>query len=148
MELFDPKKLKFDFAKYFKVAGTMSVFLMLISLVGFIKPGFNYGIDFRGGIEAHVSFKDPSISQKDLRELLDKKLANLSIVNFSEKSGSEFLITAQSPSKEMVTKTLTDSLEAKYGKQNEAWSVTKMDSVGPKVGADLRKSALLSLIYK
>lgn len=147
MELFDPKKLNFNFAKYFKLTGILSVSLTVLCLIGIIKPGFNYGIDFRGGVEAHVAFKDPSVTQEQLRTLLDNKLSNLSIVNFSEAGKQEFLITAQAESKEETSNILTGALEQKYGKVGEAWSISKMDSVGPKVGSDLRKAALLSLLY-
>lgn len=147
MELFDPKKLNFDFVRWFKLAGVLSVSLSVISLIAMWWPGLNYGIDFRGGVEAHVNFKDKAVQQKDLRELLDSKLSNVSIVNFSEANQNEFLITAQSDSKASVTKVLTDTLETKYGKQGDTWTVSKMDSVGPKVGSELRKSAILSLIY-
>ncbi len=147
MELFDPKKLKFNFAKYFKLTGILSLALTILSLVALIKPGLNYGIDFRGGVEAQVAFKDPSIDASVLRQLLDPKFSNLSIVNFSEAGKQEFLITAQSDSKEETSRILTSTLEEKYGKIGEAWSLSKMDSVGPKVGSDLRKAALLSLLY-
>jgi preprotein translocase subunit SecF len=147
MELFNPKKLKFTFSRYFVFAGVASLLLSLVSVVMLWKPGLNYGIDFRGGIEAHVAFNDKTIQQKDLREYLDKKLNNVSIVNFSETGKNEFLITAQNDSKESVTKILVSALESKYGPQGQAWTTAKMDVVGPKVGAELRKAAILSLIY-
>ncbi len=148
MELFDPKKLNFDFERWFKLTVILSIVLSVASLLGMIKPGLNYGIDFKGGVEAHVNFKDSKVTQKELREYLDSKLTALSIVNFDEKGQqSEFLITAQSESKENTSKSLTDALTAKYGPSGETWTITKMDSVGPRVGSELRKSALLSLLY-
>ena len=146
MELFNPKHLNFNFSKGFKVAGIISCALMLASLIGFFTVGLNYGIDFRGGIEATVKFNQP-VNQGDIRELLDPKLQNLSIINFSESGSNEFLITAHSSDKESVSSILKSTLEQKYGPEGAQWNVAKMDVVGPKVGSDLRKSALLSLIY-
>lgn len=113
-----------------------------------LYPGLNYGIDFRGGVEAALEFKDPNVEQKDIRELLDPKLQNLSIVNFKDSStSSSFLITAHSNDKVSVSEIIKSTLAQKYGAEGQAWTVKKMDIVGPKVGFELRKSALLSLIY-
>ena len=148
MELFDPNKLKFDFTKYFKVTTIGSITLMIVSLIGVIYPGLNYGIDFRGGIEAHLTFSNSSVSTKDVRDLLESKLSNLTVVNFNEKGHNDFLITAHSDSKESVTTALTKTLTEKYGAESDTtWKVSKLDVVGRKVGSDFKKSALLSLIY-
>lgn len=147
MELFDPKKLNIDFTKYFRAAAIFSVLVSALSIVGFFYPGLNYGIDFRGGVEASVEFKDPNVDPKELRELLDPKLQNLSIVNFKDSNASSFLITAHSTDKASVSETIKSALITKYGAEGSAWTVKKMDVVGPKVGSELRKSALLSLIY-
>ena len=118
----------------------------LICIVLLVTPGLNYGIDFRGGVEATVNFNDKSVQQKDLRELLEQKLTNVSIVNFTDGGKNEFSITAQGDAKS-VSSALSSALAEKYGPQGEKWTTTKMDSVGPKVGAELRKAAILSLIY-
>jgi len=149
MEFFNPTKLNFKFSKFFKPFMIFSVVSSLISLVLLVAPGLNYGIDFRGGIEAHVSFKG-DMKTAELREVLDGKLENLSIVAFSDSSDRhEYLVTAQADSKESVTKALRDALTAKYGEMGpeQTWNILRMDVVGAKVGANLRKAALLSLIY-
>lgn len=147
MELFNPKSLKFNYVKWFRFAGIGSLVGSLISIVLLVTPGLNYGIDFRGGIEATVNFKDKEVLQKDLRELLEKKMTNVSIVNFNDAGRNEFSITAQGDSKESVSKLLVTALTEKYGAEGDKWTTTKMDVVGPKVGAELRKAAILSLIY-
>lgn len=147
MELFNPKSLTFNYVKWFRFAGIGSLVASLISVVLLFTPGLNYGIDFRGGVEATVNFKDKEVLQKDLRELLEKKMTNVSIVNFNDAGRNEFSITAQGDSKESVSKVLVTTLTEKYGAEGDKWTTTKMDVVGPKVGAELRKAAILSLIY-
>jgi preprotein translocase subunit SecF len=147
MELFNPKHLTFDFVKRFRLWMTISAILCVLSVIGIFYPGINYGIDFRGGIEASVSFKDPNVRQADLRELLDKRLRNLSVINYGDTGRADFMITAQSTDKASVSSTLKQALQEKYGPEGEAWTTSKVDMVGPKVGADLRRSALLALIY-
>jgi preprotein translocase subunit SecF len=148
MEFFKPGQFDLDFTKKFKVFTTLSITVMIIAIVAMIYPGFNYGIDFRGGIEAHVSFKNP-VQAGELREALDPKLANVSIVNFSDSTDKhEFLVTSQSDSRESVTKILNETLTEKYGSlESGNWKVERMDVVGAKVGADLRRSAMLSMLY-
>ncbi len=151
MELFNPKNLRFDFAKYFKPVGIFSLILVSLSLFSMAYPGLNYGIDFRGGVEAQVNFFETASSQIELREILEPKLKNVSVVNFNEKDpakGLSFSVTAQGDSKETVSTLLASTLVSKYGPQGEkSWKIERMDYVGPKAGADLRKGALLSLIY-
>lgn len=147
MELFNPKYLKFDFHRHFKVASFVSIGLVIASLIGVFVPGLNYGIDFRGGIETTLEFKDTDVNQAALRDLLDPKMKNLSVINFDEAGKSSFLITAHAEDKNTVTQTLKETLSAKYGPEGEKWTIRKLDIVGPKVGSELRRSALLALIY-
>ncbi len=148
MEFFQPKNLKIDWVKYFKPAMLASIALTALSVVLMVKPGLNYGIDFRGGLEALVSFQDPNVDVGELRETLDNKIENLSVVNFASTNGkTEFQITGRSESPEKMSTVLTESLVAKYGPRGEKWEATKIDTVGPKAGSELRKSALLSMIY-
>jgi len=147
MEFFNPKSIKIDFVKMFPVALWISGLLTVLSLISLVFPGMNYGIDFRGGVEARITFNASDVNQGELRTLLEPHFKNLSIVDVKEAGKSEFLITAQAEDAKTVGKTLTDTISTKYGPQGEAWNSSQMDVVGPKVGADLRKSAILSLIY-
>jgi preprotein translocase subunit SecF len=149
MEFFSPNKLNIDFSKYFRFFGVLSWILCAAGLISIFTPGFNFGIDFRGGIEAHVQFKSET-SVTDLRKALESKLKNLSVVQFDETTTglAEFSITAQSDEKESVSKILSESLTAQFGPSSEtSWTVKKMDVVGPKVGDSLKKSAILSLVF-
>jgi preprotein translocase subunit SecF len=145
MELFDPRYIKFNFTKTFKFWSYASIALSILCAVLFLYPGFTYGIDFRGGIEARVNFTQPGVDAAQLREVLGPKLQGLSIVNFDEAGKTEFLVTAQTTDKESASKVLTETLNEKYGAGS--WTASQMDVVGPRVGAELRKSALLSLFY-
>ena len=146
MEFFDPKKLNFNFVKYFRLGVWLSLTLSLVSLILIWKPGLNYGIDFKGGVDAQVDFKDKNINQKDLRALLEGKLKNVQIVNYAETGKSAFSVTTED-SKDFAQKTIKEVLEPVHGPEGQSWNIAKIDSVGPKIGAELRKSAILSLIY-
>ncbi len=148
MEFFNPNKLHFDFTKHFKTFGILSVILTILGFVAIAKPGINFGVDFQGGIEAQVAFNTETTTE-EVRKLLDGKLENVSVVAFNDGTEArEFSITAKGDEKENISLLLTETLTAAFGPSGDAtWRVSKMDVVGPKVGASLKRSALLSLIF-
>lgn len=151
MELFNPKNLNIPFVKSFKYAVPAAVILFVVCLfLMFGKPGIKYGVDFRGGVEAGVAFKDPNVDPATLRTALDPVIPGLSIVELqgdvTTGYAKEFLITGATDEQANAGKILDEHL-AKYGTKGTDWSVTRMDSVGPRVGAELKKSALMSIIY-
>ena len=148
MEIFNPKSLNFNFAKYFNFLGLLSALLVILSLGLMFYPGLNYGIDFRGGIEAQVQFKDKNIQSSELKAILGPALENVSVLEFKGSETNDFVVVSQNDSKDAVSAQLTKALTDKYGPSSAAsWTVSKLDVVGRKVGADFRKDALLSLIY-
>lgn len=146
MELFNPKNLNFDFGKHFKLFGICSLAVSILSLVLMYKPGFNFGIDFSGGLEARISFKEP-IAVNELRGALESKIQNLSIVSFAEQGKNEYLIKGRSESSGELSNILTSALTEKYGNEGDKWVKGQVDVVGPTVGAELGKAAIWSLIY-
>lgn len=149
MEIFNPKNLKINFAGKFKLFFVGSMVLVGLSFLSLVYPGMTYGIDFRGGVDAQIGLKSGATADaKQIREALESKLPGLSVVNFDAGAGqAAFMITAQSESKEQVASIIREGLTPALGTEGEKWSLDKLDIVGRKVGADLRKSAILSLIY-
>lgn len=149
MEFLNPKSLNYNFVKYFKPMGIITIVLTVISFIAIFVPGVNYGIDFRGGIEAKVGFADSKVDTAQVRSALEGKLENISVIKFEDASAkNEYLVVAQGDSKELVAQTLNSSLSGTFGAPSDAtWRVEKLDFVGPKAGSELRKSALLSLFY-
>lgn len=151
MELFDPNKLKFPFVKSYKffVPFSLSLFVVCLFLM-FVKPGIKYGVDFRGGIEAGIAFKDKAIDPANIRAELDPVVPGLTVVELegtkTEGFAREFIITGASDKKEDVSKLFQEHL-TKYGVKDQDWTITRMDSVGPRVGSELKKSALMSMLY-
>ena len=152
MEFFDPKKVQFPFVKSFKFFVPLSLILLVTCLfLMFVSPGFKYGIDFRGGVEATINFKDPNVDTAALRTAMEGKIPGLSIVEAQggvTKAGytREYLVTGLSEQKEDLSKKFGSLLE-KFGTKDQDWTISKLDSVGPKVGGELRKAAMWSLIY-
>jgi preprotein translocase subunit SecF len=150
MEFFNPKKLNLNFSRWFKFFTILSITASVLSVILIVKPGINYGVDFSGGVDAQTIFKK-DISSKEIRVALEKKLKNVTVVSFNDVPGVyEFSIKAQADAdtKANISKLLTESLTESFGPSSEeTWTVKKMDVVGPTVGASLKKSAILSIIF-
>ena len=136
-----------DFIGKRKLGFSFSLALVIISLISLvIHQGPNYGIDFAGGTLVQVKFdKAPVI--KDIRSGLDQMgITNSAVQNFGDPGNNEFLIRTSIP--EMTGKgfsqAITQALENATGLAPE---IRRVEMVGPQVGKDLRKQALLAMFY-
>ncbi len=66
-----------DFIGKKKYYITLSLLLIAVSLVFFFTKGFNFGVDFTGGIEVSVSVPDENMTVAEVRGLLSAEDANL-----------------------------------------------------------------------
>lgn len=135
-----------DFTSYYKLALTGSVLTIVLGLLLPIVRGVNYGIDFTGGTLVHVRFtKATEIG--DIR----KAIAGLSAgeANVQELGGgrTEFLVRLPEADPELKTglaEKVRSALAARGG-GNEGVEILRLESVGPRVGKDLRQRALLAV---
>jgi len=132
------------FTRFMKPAVILSLAVILASVAVVIaKGGLNYGIDFVGGTVVEVQFKSP-VRIAEVREALAAAdLAGAEIKHFG--TDAEVLITTErsSTAVEGVEAEVRAGLDTKWAGQYE---INRLEMVGPKVGADLRRKALWSLI--
>jgi preprotein translocase subunit SecF len=127
----------------FALSGAM-IALSIIMLI--VRGGPNYGVDFTGGVVIQVKL-DKQHSPAEIREALEGTPLKDSIIQeFGEKGRFEYLIRATNP--ELETAGLGDAakkaLSAKFG---AGVDIRKVEMVGPQVGEDLRRKALLAIFY-
>ncbi len=148
MELIKPGT-KFDFVGNFKKALVVSWALILAGLASLVlKGGPNYGIDFAGGTLVHVRFHKEEKADAVRSALAAAELADASIQDFrsTDSRGGEFLIRVasgkdeKSDVSERVTRALTDRFGA------DAWEILRIETVGPRVGRELRTRAILAVL--
>ncbi len=131
------KNANFDFVGKFKFTSVFSIGLVIISLFGLFTK-MNYGVDFRGGAEVQVKFKE-ALKLQDLRGVLKKGgFKNVSVQTIGEVKDNEFLVKV--PGAEENLNKVTDALgkTLKTGLAAKAPEIRKVDIVGPKAGASLR----------
>jgi len=102
-----------DFVGKKKYYITLSLLLIAVSLVFFFTKGFNFGVDFTGGIEVSISVPDENMTVAEVRGLLSAEDANLASARIikqrplleegtEEESGRFSIIINSSESEEVV----------------------------------------------
>jgi len=140
------KHTNINFIKAHKIAFILSGFLVFASFTSMIVKGFNFGIDFTGGvlIEANSTEK---VELADVRQTL----TNNGFKDFSlqEFDGNNIMIRI-APSKnasqnpEEQTKIATEIKTLLSQKFNNAFEYRKTDFVGPQVGSELITKGLMA----
>lgn len=138
--------------KYFVV---VSVLLVGFSLVDIFVQGFDYGIDFVGGTEVQVQFSSDEVTTAKVREFTQSIGKENAHVQKIGEDGNEYLLrfdTVEGKSDEETNRllnelisTVTTSLASSFpGIESE---IRRVDSVGPQVGDELKRNALLAVFY-
>lgn len=145
-----PRNKKFQFSKYFKYTRILSGVAFLISLyLIFFGKGLNYGVDFRGGVEIQVGFFK-AVDLGEMREALGSSgIKGVTVQTIGEASDYNYLIKIQAQKKDLnkVTETISKILGKRFSLQGLDQSRTKTDIVGPKAGADLRRSGIQAMLW-
>ncbi|MFN7729859.1 MAG: protein translocase subunit SecF [Bdellovibrio sp.] len=145
---------RFDFVGKVNVFGGISVLLVVASLIFLAVRGITYGIDFAGGTEVQVRFAQ-TVTIDELRTFVDEqKLPNVHLQGFGGDS-SEYIIRFQTKTgatdketndtQNRLVSSLKTNIDTKFAdKQPE---IRRVDSVGPQVGAELKRNGFLAVFY-
>jgi len=133
-----------DFVGKLKYAVIFSLIVTCLSLVSLTWKGLNYGIDFAGGTLIQIKFHK-QIPTDDIRVILNKIGIDDSVIQ--PFGMDEIVIRTAKTSSEMkgFSSLIEDSLNSAYGK--DAFQVQRIESVGPKVGKDLTRKAILAIVF-
>lgn len=148
MELFG--QVQFDWLGKRRLFFGLSALLLVAGLVSILTKGISYGVDFQGGAIVQVRFREqPEI--EDLRRYLREGGApdsEIQELRGGSNQGFDFLIQVeQSLVEEDLGRgraIIETALDQGYEGQFE---ILNSESVGPKVGADLRRQAVLATLY-
>jgi preprotein translocase subunit SecF len=134
---------KFDFVGNRRVAYAISGALCLLSLVLIFYPGPRYGIDFSGGTLMHIQFKsDVGIAQ--VRQAVSEEGVEVQEYGAGK---NEFLLRLPDSAEDLagLDQQLRTKLDAAF--QPGSYEVLRVETVGPRVGRDLRQKALLAIVF-
>jgi preprotein translocase subunit SecF len=141
-----PTTLNIDFLKISRPFVWASTLFVVASIVLLFTKGLNYGIDFTGGAEVQVQVPDSWDTGKLREALIAGGVEDPTVVHIEDAARKEFLIKVQvkDDSKTNVGELVERSLGAQL-KEGE-FQILKVDVVGPQAGAELRYSAIISVL--
>jgi preprotein translocase subunit SecF len=143
MEIIRPG-INLDFVGKMKVFAVISTALVLLSLLLMAVRGFNYGIDFAGGSLLQLHFQQ-DLSVEQVRQTLRTINLAESEIQRSEKEGDFLLrIPSSDEALEQMRMRVVGAFQQELGEQGV--ELRRAEQVGPKVGRDLRRKALLAVI--
>jgi len=137
------EKKQISFNKFYKFFNILSISLIIISVFLLLFRGLNYGVDFKGGTLIELRANDTQITISKLRQsLMNINLGDVSVKQFGNKN--DYLIKFEKKDKDNpnlindIKENLTKSLSSSF-------DFRRVESVGPKVSAELLKSGILAI---
>lgn len=141
-----PPDTRFDFLGYFRWAAVLSGTLILVGLLSILVRGPNYGIDFAGGTLVHVRFTE-DVEISEVREALEPiTSAEFTVQDFG--AVHEYLVRMPEADPELkkgLAQRVDEALSARFPGEG-SFEILRVESVGPRVGKDLRQRAVLAVL--
>ncbi len=138
------KKLyNFNFVSKFKIANLVSIFLAIISLILISFKGLNYGIDFKGGTLIELRVESDKITISEIRSAFSNlNLGDLNVKEFGKKGDYLIKFEKKEFNENNNIKLIKENVVNKLGVDI---NFRRVESVGPKVSAELLNSGLLAI---
>ena len=137
------KDTNIDFMGVRKATYVLSVLMVLLAVVSIAFKGFNYGIDFSGGILIEIS-DDKVIALDELRNKLDSMdIGEINLQTIGE-SGKEVMIRAQA--RGLDERSQMDAVKQIKTIIGDGVNYNKIELVGPQVGDELKKAGIIASV--
>lgn len=137
------KETHIQFIQHRRKAYILSAVLILAGIVSLaLRGGPNYGIDFTGGSLLQLHFEKPIVTE-EIRSSLGKVGLERAVIQRLV-GANDFLIQMKGTAETGVTKTILSALKEDF--PDNAPRVDREEEVGPKIGAELQRRALLVIL--
>jgi preprotein translocase subunit SecF len=139
---FFPHNLRLPFMHYKALALSLSIVAMALSLTVIFIRGFNYGVDFKGGLMIEVQSNSGPADVAALREKLGRLgIGSPQIQTFGAPSDVLIRVEQQATDDEqqVALKKVLDSLGDQYTQR-------RVEAVGPAVSSELRTTGFLAVV--
>ena len=137
---------RIPFTKYRHIAMILSTLVNIAVLALLFAKGPNLGVDFAGGTMVHLKFQQ-KVSIPEIRQALGKSaLGDTVIQDFGQDGSNEFMVRLEKTSVQIgaLGEDIRRGLANQFGQ--DSFEVRRVESVGPKVGKDLRERGIWSVI--
>ncbi len=136
----------YDFIKWWRQAAIVTALFIALGLTTFLfASGINYSIEFTGGTLIQLEFAEAP-SDAELRGILP---SGVEIQQFG--SNREYTVRAQDATGAAADASASGGVSAEVqsavkGRYGDGVTIVRVESVGPKVGAELRTGAIIALL--
>jgi preprotein translocase subunit SecF/SecD/SecF fusion protein len=138
---FFPHDLRLPFMKFKGVALAASIVAMIASLVVCMVIGFNYGVDFKGGLMLEVQSNSGPADIAGLRDKLGRiGVGAVQIQTFGAPTDVLIRVEQQPTEGEQQV-----ALKKVIGALGEQYTQRRVESVGPAVSSELRTTGFLAV---
>ena len=135
------KDTTIDFMKARKFTYALSALMIALSIACIAIKGFNYGIDFSGGILMELKAAQPIDVEQVRKELNTVALEDINIQTVGE-AGDEIMIRAQASNlDEKEQMKAINEIKKVLGSDYE---YRRVELVGPQVGGELKKDGVIA----
>jgi preprotein translocase subunit SecF len=133
--------IRFQFMKYRKIAGLISIFLFTISVLSLSFRGLSLGLDFSGGTLVEVTYETP-IDLEIIRDTLkDNGFEDSQVINFGTNLDVLIKVADQNGNS-----SVGDSVYSLLTEKGFIGELKRVEFVGPQVGAELRDQGGLGML--
>lgn len=143
MEFFK-KQTNVDFVGLRVPAFALSLLLIIVSIASIATRGFNFSIDFTGGVLLEVAYPGP-VELEPVRDLLETQGHPGAIVQHFGDS-SELLIRLQ-PEADKSNAEISDDVLRALRTQDEGAEMRRVEYVGPQVGEQLTNQGIQATLF-
>ena len=135
------KDTTIDFLKYRKLGYALSITMCIISILSIAFKGFNYGIDFSGGILVEIKSSSQIDMEQIRKELEHVALEDINLQSIGD-SGDEMMIRAQTVEQdEKAQMAAVNKIKEVLG---DGYDYRKVELVGPQVGGELKRAGIVA----
>jgi SecD/SecF fusion protein len=149
---FMPEKTSISFMRARFLGIGMSLLLSAISIGLFFKPGLDYGVDFKGGIQVEVASSSANDGNSPLdlgalrQELSTLGLGDVSLQDIG-KDGHILIRVERQPGGEQAQTAAVETVKKAVQSIDPAADFERTEVVGPKVSGELAQSGVSAVIF-
>ena len=142
MRLF--KKTNIDFLGKRKMWYVVSTIMVLFGMVSVVFKGINYGIDFQGGTELVLAFQQ-KVDISEIRTALNNVGLGTSEIKSYGADNNVLIRTSEQAEGTGMADKIKNAMTVSF--PDRKFEVVKEDKIGPKIGKELRKDAMLAVLW-
>ena len=141
------RQTNINFAGFRRIAYAISALFIAVGIFAIIaNGGLRYGVDFAGGVMVQVQFDQPIADEQVKTALQNVDLPGLTVQQVGTEDRDYMLrFSASSIAPAELRDDVSKALESSI--PDNPSSIQRLESVGPKVGSDLRNMAIEALFY-